>query len=173
MNYFELIKTPLIFSALTFIGYYFLSSLIKKTIDSLFLGIKKTVKTERALAKSKTIRSFLKNITDSLLLFVAILMILSQFGVNILPILTGASVLGLAISFGAQTLIKDLISGFFILIEDQFNVGDYVKIGNFEGEVYKLTMRLTVIKDKKGNLIYIPNSQINSVVRMKIGKKIL
>lgn len=163
-------NNPLLSSALIFLGYFVVSSIIKKTIDGLFLGIKKTVKTERALAKSKTVRSFLKNIADGFLFFVAVLMILSQFSVNILPILTGASVLGLAISFGAQTLIKDLISGFFILMEDQFNVGDYVKIGNFEGEVYKLTMRLTVLKDKKGNLTYIPNSQINSVIRIKTGK---
>lgn len=166
----EISNNPLLSSALIFLGYFVISSIIKKAIDGLFLGIKKTVKTERALAKSKTVRSFLKNIADGFLFFVAILMILSQFGVNILPILTGASVLGLAISFGAQTLIKDLISGFFILMEDQFNVGDYVKIGNFEGEVYKLTMRLTVLKDKKGNLTYIPNSQINSVIRIKTGK---
>lgn len=170
MTSLDIPKNPLLSSSLIFLGYFVVSSIIKKTIDGLFLGIKKTVKTERALAKSKTVRSFLKNIADGLLFFVAILMILSQFDVNILPILTGASVLGLAISFGAQTLIKDLISGFFILMEDQFNVGDYVKIGNFEGEVYKLTMRLTVLKDKKGNLTYIPNSQINSVIRIKTGK---
>lgn len=170
MNKIEIFNHPVFSSALIFLVYFLVSTLIKKTIDGLFLGIKKTVKTERALAKSKTIRSFLKNIADGLLFFVVILMILSQFGVNILPILTGASVLGLAVSFGAQTLIKDLISGFFILMEDQFNVGDYVKIGNFEGEVYKLTMRLTVLKDKKGDLIYIPNSQITSVVRVKTQK---
>lgn len=170
MSNFEIVKNPFFFSALIFLSYFFISSIIKKSIDGLFLGIKKTVKTERALAKSKTITSFLKNITDSLLFFIVILMILSQFGVNILPILTGASVLGLAISFGAQTLIKDFIAGFFILMEDQFNVGDQIKIGVFEGEVHKLTMRLTVIKDKKGDLIYIPNSQITSVIRIKTKK---
>ncbi|MGB9707324.1 MAG: mechanosensitive ion channel family protein, partial [Microgenomates group bacterium] len=155
-----LISNQLVLAALIFIGYIIVSNIIKKAIDRLFGGIKKRISHERMLAKTKTIRGFLKNIVDAVLLFIALLMILSQFGVNITPILTGAGVLGLAISFGSQTLIKDLISGFFILIEDQFNVGDYVKIGNFKGEVYKLTMRLTVLKDKEGNLIYIPNSQI-------------
>lgn len=167
----NLFSNRFVVSSLIFILYLIISNIFKKTIDKLFLGIKKRVSEERMLAKTKTLRGFLKNIVDFILLFVAVLMILSQFNINITPILTGAGVLGLAISFGSQTLIKDLISGFFILIEDQFNVGDYVKIGNFEGEVYKLTIRLTVLKDKEGNLIYIPNSQIVNVVRIKKSKK--
>lgn len=167
----NLFSNRFVVSSLIFILYLIISNILKKTIDKLFLGIKKRVSEERMLAKTKTLRGFLKNIVDFVLLFVAVLMILSQFNINITPILTGAGVLGLAISFGSQTLIKDLISGFFILIEDQFNVGDYVKIGNFEGEVYKLTIRLTVLKDKEGNLIYIPNSQIVNVVRIKKSKK--
>jgi small conductance mechanosensitive channel len=167
----NLFSNRFVVSSLIFILYLIVSNILKKTIDKLFLGIKKRVSEERMLAKTKTLRGFLKNIVDFILLFVAVLMILSQFNINITPILTGAGVLGLAISFGSQTLIKDLISGFFILIEDQFNVGDYVKIGNFEGEVYKLTMRLTVLKDKDGNLVYIPNSQIVNVVRIKKNRK--
>ncbi len=166
MDKIELFNNPLLASAIIFLGYLVTSALLKKTIDGLFLGIKKTRLNEKTIAKSKTIRTFLKNTLDFILFFIIILIILSQFGINIIPLITGASVLGLAISFGAQTVVKDLISGFFILLEDQFNVGDYVKIGNFEGTVHKLTMRLTVIRDQKGNLIYIPNSQITSVIRL-------
>jgi small conductance mechanosensitive channel len=148
------------------IAYFICSFIFKKMIDGLFLGIKKKVKEEKILAKTKTLRGILKNIIDTILFFIALLIILSQFGINITPILTGAGILGLAISFGSQTLVKDLIAGFLILIENQFNVGDWVKIGNFEGEVYKITLRLTILKDEKNNLIYIPNSQITTVIRI-------
>jgi small conductance mechanosensitive channel len=140
---------------------------LKKAIDAIFAGVKRRIMQERTLAKTRTARSLIKKIIDIALFLTVLLMILSQWGVNILPILTGASILGLAISFGAQTLIKDFISGFFILLEDQFNLGDRVKINNFEGEVYSLGLRVTILKDSKGNLIYIPNSQIATVVRLK------
>ncbi len=145
----------------------FITLFLKKSIDIIFAGVKKKIVQERTLAKTRTIRALLKNIIDFILFFIAILVILSNWGFNIIPILTGAGILGLAISFGSQTLIKDLISGFLIIAEDQFDIGDRVKIDNYEGEVYRLTLRLTILKDAKGNLIYIPNSQINSVIRYK------
>jgi len=157
----------IIFSIFTLVLFFSISYVVKKGIDTIFRGVKKRIVQERTLAKTRTARSFLKNIIDIALFILILLIILSQWGVNIIPILTGASILGLAISFGAQTLIKDIISGFFILLEDQYNIGDKVKINNFEGEVYNLTLRLTVLKDTKGNLIFIPNSQIGAVTRLK------
>lgn len=156
-----------IFSVIILIFSFVSSVLIKKSIDAVFSGVKKRINQERTLAKTRTARLLLNNIFDCILFLITLLIILSRWGVNIIPILTGASILGLAISFGAQTLVKDLISGFFILFEDQFNIGDRVKIGSFEGEVYRMTLRLTVLKDAKGNLIFIPNSQITTVVRLK------
>ncbi len=151
-----------IFSLVILIFYIILSGLVKRSIDKLL-----RISEGRILTRTKTLRSFIKSILDGVLFITIFLIILSYWGINITPILTGAGILGLAISFGAQTLIKDLISGFFILIENQFNVGDRVKIGNFEGEVYKMTMRATVLKDEKGNLIFIPNSQIATVMRLR------
>ncbi len=118
------------------------------------------------LAKTRTIRSLLKNVIDAALFLVAFFIILSHWGVNTVPILTGAGILGLAFSFGAQTLVKDFISGFFIIAENQFNIGDAIKVDKYEGEVVKMTLRMTVLKDKKGNMIYIPNSQIETVVKL-------
>lgn len=167
LNFFNFqTNSPVLKIIFLLILYFILSKLIKKTIDSIFLNLKEKVKQEKLQAKTQTIRSLLKNSIDLVLFFIFLLIILSQFGINIIPILTGAGVLGLAISFGAQSLVKDIISGFFILIEDQFNVGDYVKIGSFEGKVVKLTLRMTVLKDKEENLIYIPNSQISSVIKI-------
>ena len=90
-------------------------------------------------------------------------MALKRIGLDITPILTGAGLLGLAVSFGSQTLVRDLISGFFIIVENQFNVGDKVKIANIEGKVIAINLRTTVLENKHQR-IYIPNSEIKNVV---------
>lgn len=155
------------FSSAVLLVVFFISYFIKKSINLIFAGIKRRVEEAETLAKTKTVSLLLKNIVDVALLLVAILIILSSWGVNIIPILTGAGILGLAFSFGAQTLVKDLIAGFFIIAENQFNIGDKIQVGKLEGEVYKMTLRLTILKDKNGNLIYIPNSQITTIVKLK------
>lgn len=96
---------------------------------------------------------------------VILLMVLSLFGIDIRPILAGAGILGLAIGFGAQSLVKDFVSGLFILIENQYGIGDKVKIGSFEGEVIKITIRSTVLRDGK-KTYYISNGSIKDVVNM-------
>jgi len=146
------------FVAGTLIATFIISSLIKKSLDLVFMEGK---------GRIRTVRSLLKSIIDVVLLLVAVLIILSNLGIDIIPILTGAGILGLAFSFGAQSLVKDLIAGFFIIIENQFNIGDKIHIGKLEGEVSKMTLRITVLRDKNGNLIYIPNSQITTVVKIK------
>lgn len=156
----------LVFSAGVLVVTFVVSRLIKKSIDFVFVGVKKKVANTYVLAKTRTIRSLLKNIIDGVLFLFAILIILSHWGINIIPILTGAGILGLAFSFGAQTFVKDIISGFFIILENQFNIGDTIKVEKYEGEVVKMTLRMTVLKDKEENLIYIPNSQITNVVRV-------
>lgn len=157
----------LILSSIILIVAFISSYLLKKSIDLVFLEIKQKVSHKTVLAKTRTIRSLLKNVIDVVLFTIAFLMVLAHWGVNIVPILTGAGILGLAFSFGAQTLVKDLISGFFIIVEDQFNVGNKIKIGDFSGEVRKITLRSTTLLDKDGNLIIIPNSQITAVVKYK------
>ncbi|NTU73357.1 mechanosensitive ion channel [Candidatus Roizmanbacteria bacterium] len=160
-----------VFTLFALIFTLFLSYSIKRTIDFIFLNVKTRITHESLLARTRTIRGILKNIVDVVLFLIVGLVCLSQWGINISPILTGAGILGLAVSFGSQTLVKDLIAGFFIIFEDQFSVGDRVKIGTSEGKVYKITLRLTILEDKAGNLIYIPNSQITTVVREKSSKK--
>lgn len=155
----DLFLNRLILSSGILLVTFLISSFLRRSIDLLFGEAKKKV--------FKTIRSLLTNIISIILFSVAIMIILSQWGINIGPILTGAGILGLAFSFGAQTLVKDLIAGFFIFTENQFNIGDKVKIGTYEGEVHKMTLRLTILKDAYGNLIYIPNSQISTVVKIQ------
>ncbi|MCA9382618.1 mechanosensitive ion channel, partial [Candidatus Dojkabacteria bacterium] len=84
----------------------------------------------------------------------------SVLNINIVPIVAAAGVLGFAISFGAQSLVKDMINGMFILIENQFNIGDTVELGGVKGKVEAFSLRSTVIRDIKGNVHVIPNSAI-------------
>lgn len=118
-------------------------------------------------SRARTLQALVRSVASVVIFLMVVLVILAQFGINITPILTGAGLIGLAISLGAQSLVKDFIAGFFIIVEDQYNIGDKVKIGENKGEVYKLTLRLTVLKDKDGNLINIPNSTITTVTAFK------
>jgi small conductance mechanosensitive channel len=93
-------------------------------------------------------------------------MVINIFGVDIRPILASAGIVGLAIGFGAQSLVKDFVSGLFILIENQYGVGDKVKIGSFEGKVIKVTMRSTVLMDHEKKVYYISNGLIKDVINM-------
>lgn len=87
-----------------------------------------------------------------------------SLGVNLAPILTGVGVMGLAISLGAQNIFRDFLNGFFIITEDQFNVGDWVDIGSYSGTVEEFNLRLTRLRSTEGQLIMIPNSSITQIV---------
>lgn len=116
--------------------------------------------------RAKTLGLIIKSIGNVLIYSVLLFMVLSLSGVDIRPILASAGIIGLAIGFGAQSLVKDFVSGLFILIENQYGVGDRVKIGNFEGDVIKITMRSTVLIDDEKKVYYISNGLIKDVTNM-------
>lgn len=120
--------------------------------------IRKEVRREQTLLK------LLENALSYVVYFSAILAILQEFNIDVKGLLAGAGVLGLAVGFGAQSLVKDVISGFFILFEDQFSVGDYVKIGTAEGSVEEIGLRTTKIKNFTGEIFILPNGTISQVV---------
>lgn len=93
-------------------------------------------------------------------------MILSEFGFDLAPILTTVGILGLAVSFGAQSLVKDIISGFFLLLENNIRIGDAVTIGNVTGSVEDIKLRTLAIRDLQGNLHIIPNGSVNEICNM-------
>ena len=97
------------------------------------------------------------------LLFMALMQVLQVVGIDIKPLLASAGIAGLAIGFGAQTLVKDVINGFFLLVENQFDLGDVVKVSGVQGTVESLTMRRTVLRDADGTVHTIPNSAITIV----------
>jgi len=97
---------------------------------------------------------------------IAIFMVMKELGMDITPLLTGAGIAGLALGFGAQSLVKDFLSGFFILIENQFMVCDVVRIGEFTGVVERISLRTVVLRDLEGNIHVIPNGEVKAVTNM-------
>lgn len=111
----------------------------------------------------RTLQGLTKSIAGYVLLFVLIIMLLDAVGANVAGIITTAGVGGIALGFGAQKLVKDVISGFFLIMEDQFAVGDYVTIGGATGVVEDLGMRITRVRDDSGRLWILANGDISVV----------
>jgi small conductance mechanosensitive channel len=111
----------------------------------------------------RTLASVLYSVGFAVILFVTALEILSVLNINIGPLLASAGIAGLAIGFGAQTLVHDVINGFFILLENQFDVGDTVAIAGVSGTVEEMTLRRTVLRDTDGTMHSVPNSKIDVV----------
>lgn len=116
--------------------------------------------------RADTVRSVLLHLITVSVLLMTTLVLLSEVGVKIGPILTAAGIVGVAVGFGAQHLVKDLISGFFILLEDQIRVGDVVDIGGKSGLVERVNLRMTVLRDQAGNVHFVPNGEIKVVTNM-------
>jgi small conductance mechanosensitive channel len=115
------------------------------------------------LSRLNTLTHFGQGVAYSLILLVCGLMALNALGINIAPLLAGAGVAGLALSLGAQTLIKDFIGGTLILAENQFTVGDVIRAGGAEGEVERITLRATYLRDGEGVLHLVPNGDLRLV----------
>lgn len=118
--------------------------------------------------REATILKLLENILTYVVYFITFIMILEIMGIKVGALLAGAGIVGLAVGFGAQSLVKDIITGFFIILEDQFSVGDYVRIGQFEGEVLEIGLRTTKIKSATGELHVLPNGSIIEVTNFSI-----
>ncbi len=116
--------------------------------------------------RTDTLNGISGNVLSVVVLVIALMMVLKEFGIDIGPILAGAGVLGLAVGFGAQNLVQDVISGFYILLEDQIRVGDVVQIAGKGGLVERVSLRMTVIRDLAGNVHYVRNGQIDVVTNM-------
>jgi len=118
--------------------------------------------------RDATMLKLLQNIVAYFVYFIAFTTILTTLGIDVKGLIAGAGVLGLAVGFGAQSLVKDVISGFFIVFEDQFSVGDYVRIGQNEGTVEEIGLRTTKLKNMTGELNIIPNGNILEVTNFSI-----
>lgn len=146
----------------------FASALIK-TIFHLFERGAVNREAPAARRRLQTLSATIRGLAQTVILFIGLMLFLAQLHINITPILASASVLGLAIGLGAQSLIRDFFAGFLILLEDQFSVGDSVKIGENSGTVEQLTMRATRVRGLDGSLTMIPNGSIGAVVNYSKG----
>jgi small conductance mechanosensitive channel len=122
-----------------------------------------------AVKRAETLGRVFRYVVAVVISLVAGMMVLSELGISLAPILGAAGVAGVAIGFGAQSLVKDFFSGFFLLFEDQIRTGDVVRIAGHAGLVEEITLRHTRLRDYDGNVHYVPNGMIDSVVNMSRG----
>jgi small-conductance mechanosensitive channel len=142
-----------------------LSRFIGKKIFSL-IEDDNHLETNEKEQRAKTLITVSTNLIKLVVITFVIFSFLQEIGVNIATLLTGAGIIGLAIGFGSQSLVKDFVSGFFVLMESQYSVGDVVKIGDSAGLVERITLRTTTLRNLEGMVHVIPNGQITTVVNM-------
>lgn len=145
---------------LSFILVRFLTIITRKMVD---LSKRRAVHPSIRAQQITTVVGVVRSAGIFVILLVAVMQTLQVFNINIAPLLASAGIAGLAIGFGAQTLVKDVINGFFILAENQFEVGDTIKIAGVQGTVEEVTMRRTILRDDNGTVHIVPNSNIQIV----------
>ena len=144
---------------LTRVAIYLADLLIERTFQMKIRHGKVTFD-ERRL---NTLKTLLKSVIRYVFFFLAVITILDELGVPITAVLSAAGILGLAVGFGAQNLVRDIITGFFILFEDQFSVGEYIETEGIGGTVEEVGLRITKLRDWGGQLHIIPNGKIGMV----------
>ena len=139
-----------------------LATFITRRVEQAFEDNDPSTMNERE-KQAATLGKVIRNLTRILVWSVAVMMILKELGIDIGPILAGIGIMGLAVGFGAQSLVKDFIAGMFVLIENQYNVGDVIQVAGASGLVEKITLRATTLRDYEGNVHIIPNGAIDVV----------
>lgn len=115
---------------------------------------------ERRRQRAQTIGSVLKSVATFLILGIAVLEVLAELGINLGPIIASAGIVGVALGFGAQNLVRDFLSGMFMMVEDQYGVGDVVDVGEATGTVEAVGLRVTTLRDLNGTVWYVRNGEI-------------
>ena len=151
------------------IGTYILNRFLKHTIEKI---VRTAVVSDKYLSKEaeeKREDTLIRIFTWSsriIILFITTLMILQEFGIPIGPILAGAGIIGIAVGFGGQYFIKDIISGFFFILENQYRVGDVVNFDGTGGLVEDISLRMTTLRDLDGTVYHIPHGEIKKVANL-------
>ena len=151
------------------IGTYILNRFLKHTIEKI---VRTAVVSDKYLSKEaeeKREDTLIRIFTWSsriIILFIATLMILQEFGIPIGPILAGAGIIGIAVGFGGQYFVKDIISGFFFILENQYRVGDVVNFDGTGGLVEDISLRMTTLRDLDGTVYHIPHGEIKKVANL-------
>lgn len=143
--------------------------LIHKSVRSILY---KVLKIKQRGARAITLGKLISNVTKYFIWFVIGIVVLSEMNVDITPFIASAGVIGLAVGFGAQAIVKDFISGFFIIFEESFNAGDIIEVNGFKGTVLVLGLRTTRIQSWKGEINIINNGDIRSVINYSMSDSI-
>jgi len=130
------------------------------------LGASNLLRQSTRFKRGETLNQIINSTSKVIIILITAIMILHELGIDVRPIIASAGILSLAVSLGAQHVVKDVVNGFYILLEDQFGIGDKVKIGDVIGIVEKMNLRLTLLRDHNGNVHIIPNSEIKQITKI-------
>jgi len=144
-------------------------AIANRSVGTLRLRISTRFEDREALKRAETLGRVFRYLASVVITVVAVMLVLAELGVSVAPILGAAGVVGLAVGFGAQSLVKDYFTGFFILLENQIRQGDVVKLGDHSGLVEEVTLRYVQLRDYDGNVHFVPNGTISTVVNMSRG----
>ena len=124
---------------------------------------RQAIQVERSKQRAQTLGAVLRSLATITVYFIALVMALGEFNVNLGPLIAGAGIVGVALGFGAQSLVKDFLSGIVMLVEDQYGVGDVVDLGDAAGKVEAVNLRTTQVRDGHGTLWHVPNGEVRRV----------
>ncbi|MEO6895894.1 MAG: mechanosensitive ion channel family protein [Caldimonas sp.] len=144
-------------------------ALARRSIRALRVRVASRFDDREAVQRADTLGRVFRYLASVVITVVAAILVLAEVGVSVAPILGAAGVVGLAVGFGAQSLVKDYFTGFFLLLENQIRQGDVVKLGEHSGLVEEVTLRYVRLRDYDGNVHFVPNGTIASVVNMSRG----
>lgn len=148
---------------------WFAIAISQRSIRSLRVRIATRFDDREAVKRAETLGRVFRYMAAVVITLVAGMLVLSELGVSVAPILGAAGVVGLAVGFGAQSLVKDYFTGLFLLLENQIRQGDVVKLGDHAGLVEEVTLRYVQLRDYDGNVHFVPNGTISTVVNMSRG----
>ena len=143
---------------LIIVGAIVVRALIHRTVRRLVSRVRR--RQPRRTQRVEALGSVLRSTGSAMVLGIASLLVLGELGLNLAPLLASAGIAGLALGFGAQHLVKDVVAGLFMLIEDQYGVGDVVQLGDLVGTVEEIGLRITTLRDDEGVLWYLRNGEI-------------
>jgi small conductance mechanosensitive channel len=148
---------------------WLLIRVLQRAVKTMRERIASRMDDREAAKRAQTLGRVFRYLVAVVVSLIAGMLVLGELGVSVAPILGAAGVVGLAVGFGAQSLVKDYFTGFFLLLENQIRQGDVIKIGDHAGSVEEVTLRYVQLRDYDGNVHYVPNSTITTVINMSRG----
>jgi moderate conductance mechanosensitive channel len=155
--------------ALILLGAWVVKSFLHRAINSLRMRVANRMDDREASQRAQTLERVFRYLSTVVIGLVTVMLVLGELGISVAPILGAAGVVGLAVGFGAQSLVKDFVTGFFLLLENQIRQGDVVEVDGHTGTVEQITLRFVQLRDYEGSVHYVPNGQITTVVNMTRG----